>query len=43
VLLTCLAAITQRIELTTGVLILPQRQTALVAKQAIELDLLRKL
>jgi probable F420-dependent oxidoreductase len=40
VLLAYLAALTQRIELTTGVLILPQRQTALVAKQAVELDLL---
>jgi probable F420-dependent oxidoreductase len=35
-----LAGITQRIEFTTGVLILPQRQTALVAKQATDLDLL---
>jgi probable F420-dependent oxidoreductase len=35
-----LAGITQRIELVTGVLILPQRQTALVAKQAAEVDLL---
>jgi probable F420-dependent oxidoreductase len=35
-----LAAVTQRIELATGVLILPQRQTALVAKQAAEVDLL---
>ncbi len=34
------AAITSTIEFTTGVLILPQRQTALVAKQAMELDLL---
>jgi probable F420-dependent oxidoreductase len=42
VLLAYLAALTQRIELTTGVLILPQRQTALVAKQAIELDLLSR-
>ncbi|HXT34314.1 MAG TPA: LLM class flavin-dependent oxidoreductase, partial [Chloroflexota bacterium] len=35
-----LAALTQRIELVTGVIILPQRQTALVAKQAAEVDLL---
>jgi probable F420-dependent oxidoreductase len=42
VLLAYLAALTQRLELTTGVLILPQRQTALVAKQAIELDLLSR-
>jgi probable F420-dependent oxidoreductase len=34
-----LAAIT-RLELVTGVIILPQRQTALVAKQAAEVDLL---
>ena len=34
------AACTSRIELTTGVLVLPQRQTALVAKQAAQLDLL---
>jgi probable F420-dependent oxidoreductase len=42
VLFGYLAAITERVELTTGVLILPQRQTALVAKQAIELDLLSR-
>ena len=35
-----LAALTQTIELVTGVLILPQRQIALVAKQAAEVDLL---
>ncbi|MFM2070601.1 MAG: hypothetical protein RLZZ623_864 [Actinomycetota bacterium] len=40
VLFGYLAAITERIELMTGVLILPQRQAALVAKQALELDLL---
>ena len=34
-----LAGVTQKIELTTGVLILPQRQTALVAKQAADVDL----
>ena len=34
-----LAAITE-IELVTGIIILPQRQTALVAKQATEVDLL---
>lgn len=33
------AAITTRLEFVTGVLILPQRQTALVAKQAAQLDL----
>jgi probable F420-dependent oxidoreductase len=35
-----LAAITSRAELVTGILILPQRQTALVAKQAAEVDIL---
>lgn len=40
IVLTYLAALTKRIELVTGILILPQRQTALVAKQAAELDLL---
>ena len=34
VLYAFLAAVTSRIELATGVIILPQRQTALVAKQA---------
>ena len=40
VMFAYLAGITRRIEFTTGVLILPQRQTALVAKQAADLDLL---
>ena len=35
-----LGAITEKIEFTTGVLILGQRQTGLVAKQAAELDIL---
>src|SRR5215831_5372339 len=35
-----LAAVTKRLQLTTGILILPQRQTALVAKQAAEVDVL---
>lgn len=35
-----LAAVTRTLELVTGVIILPQRQTALVAKQAAEVDLL---
>lgn len=39
VLFGYLAAVT-RLELCTGVLVLPQRQTALVAKQAAEVDLL---
>ena len=34
------AAVTRRIELATGVLVLPQRQTALVAKQAAAVDVL---
>lgn len=38
VLFGYLAGITSRIELVTGVLVLPQRQTALVAKQAAEVD-----
>ena len=37
-----LAGLTERLELVTGVLILPQRQTALVAKQAAEVDLYSK-
>ncbi|MEX1103923.1 MAG: LLM class F420-dependent oxidoreductase, partial [Dehalococcoidia bacterium] len=40
VLLGFLAACTERIGLATGVVILPQRQTALVAKQAAEVDVL---
>jgi len=40
VLFSYLAGITTNIELVTGVLILPQRQAALVAKQAADLDLL---
>lgn len=34
------AAATQRVELVTGILILPQRQTVLAAKQAAQIDLL---
>lgn len=40
VLFGYLAALTERIELATAVIILPQRQTALVAKQAAEVDVL---
>ncbi len=40
VLFAYLAGMTTRIEFATGVLILPQRQTVLVAKQAADLDLL---
>jgi probable F420-dependent oxidoreductase len=40
VLFGFLAGITKAIEFTTGVLILPQRQTVLVAKQAAALDVL---
>jgi probable F420-dependent oxidoreductase len=38
VLFGYLAAVTESIELVTGILCLPQRQTALVAKQAAEVD-----
>ncbi|HEY6995312.1 MAG TPA: TIGR03619 family F420-dependent LLM class oxidoreductase, partial [Xanthobacteraceae bacterium] len=34
-----LAGITKKLELVTGVIILPQRQTALLAKQAADVDL----
>ena len=40
VALSYLAGMTQRIELVTGIVILPQRQTALAAKQAADLDIL---
>src|SRR6266446_1072873 len=40
VLFGFLAAVTTRLQLTTGILILPQRQTVLVAKQAAEIDVL---
>lgn len=40
VLFGFLAGLTTKLELVTGVLILPQRQTALVAKQAAEVDIL---
>lgn len=42
VLLGFLAGQTTTLELVTGVLILPQRQTALVAKQAAEIDVLSR-
>ena len=40
VLFGYLAALTRTLELVTSVLVMPQRQTALVAKQAAELDVL---
>lgn len=40
VMFAYLAGITQRIEFISGILILPQRQTVLVARQAADLDLL---
>ena len=40
VLFGYLAGLTQKIELVTGIIILPQRQTVLVAKQAAAVDVL---
>lgn len=40
VVMTYMAALTTRIEMVPEILVLPQRQTALVAKQAAELDIL---
>ncbi|MCW5746891.1 MAG: TIGR03619 family F420-dependent LLM class oxidoreductase, partial [Alphaproteobacteria bacterium] len=40
VMLGFLAAVTKKVQLTSGVLILPQRQTGVVAKQAAEVDIL---
>ena len=37
-----LAGVTRRLEFTTGVLVLPQRQTALVARQGADVDLLSR-
>jgi len=42
VLFGFLAGVTRRVELVTGILILPQRQTALVAKQAAAVDVLSR-
>jgi probable F420-dependent oxidoreductase len=42
VLFGYLAAITSRLTLATAILVLPQRQTALVAKQAAEVDILSR-
>jgi probable F420-dependent oxidoreductase len=39
-LFSYLAAVSRRLEFVTGVIVLPQRQTALVAKQAAEVDIL---
>jgi probable F420-dependent oxidoreductase len=39
-LFSYLAAITQRLEFVSGVIVLPQRQSALLAKQAAEVDVL---
>jgi alkanesulfonate monooxygenase SsuD/methylene tetrahydromethanopterin reductase-like flavin-dependent oxidoreductase (luciferase family) len=40
VTLSFIAAVTEKVALSTGILILPQRQTALVAKQAAQVDIL---
>jgi probable F420-dependent oxidoreductase len=40
VTLSYIAAVTEKVGLSSGVLILPQRQTALVAKQAAQVDIL---
>ncbi|CAI8008453.1 Uncharacterized protein Mb0965c, partial [Geodia barretti] len=40
VLFGYLAGLTEKLQMTTGILILPQRQTALVAKQAAAVDVL---
>jgi probable F420-dependent oxidoreductase len=40
ILFSYMAGLTQKLEFVTGILILPQRQTALVAKQAATLDVL---
>jgi probable F420-dependent oxidoreductase len=42
VLFGYLSAVTSKLELTTGIVILPQRQTVLVAKQAAEVDVLSR-
>jgi probable F420-dependent oxidoreductase len=40
VMFAYLAGITERLQFTTGILVLPQRQTAVVARQATDVDLL---
>ncbi len=42
VMFSYMAGLTQKVEFVTGIIILPQRQTALVAKQAATLDVLSK-
>jgi len=42
VLFSFMAALTDRLEFVSGVLVLPQRQTALVAQQAADVDLLSR-